>query len=45
MINTQIPKWVILNNEIIDSDGNIVNLDKDLEAAEAFLEGEVNQNF
>ncbi|NLL68798.1 MAG: class 1b ribonucleoside-diphosphate reductase subunit alpha [Acholeplasmataceae bacterium] len=41
MINTQIPKWVILNNEIIDSDGNIVNLDKDLEAAEAFLEGEV----
>ena len=41
MINTQIPKWVILNNEIIDNDGNIVNLDKDLEAAEAFLEGEV----
>ncbi len=41
MIDTKIPKWVILNNEIIDKDGNIVNLHKDLEAAEAFLEEEV----
>ena len=40
-MNTTIPKWVILNNEIIDKDGKIVNLSKDLEAAEAFLEGEV----
>ncbi|MDV3143561.1 MAG: class 1b ribonucleoside-diphosphate reductase subunit alpha [Candidatus Phytoplasma australasiaticum] len=39
--DTSIPHWIILNNQIIDEEGNIKDLDKDLEALESYLSEEI----
>ena len=38
-----IPQWIVLNNQMIDGDGNIKDLSKDREAAREFFLGEVNK--
>ncbi|KND62589.1 class 1b ribonucleoside-diphosphate reductase subunit alpha, partial [Candidatus Phytoplasma phoenicium] len=39
--NKKIPNWIILNNQILDEEGNIKNLQKDKEAIESFLNEEI----
>lgn len=38
-----IPEWIVLNNQIIDEDGNIKNLNKDKEAVKSYFLNEVNK--
>jgi ribonucleoside-diphosphate reductase alpha chain len=40
--SNKIPSWNLLNNQIIDEEGNIKNLKKDKEATEAFFKEEIN---
>lgn len=39
----QIPEWVILNNQIVDGDGNIKDLNKDKEAVRSYFLNEINK--
>ena len=32
VIDNQIPEWILLNNQIVDENGNIKDLNKDREA-------------
>ncbi|MDY0277519.1 MAG: class 1b ribonucleoside-diphosphate reductase subunit alpha [Acholeplasma sp.] len=38
-----IPEWILLNNQIIDGDGEIADLSKDKEAARSYFLNEVNK--
>lgn len=40
----QIPEWVILNNQILDGDGNIKDLNKDKEAVRSYFLNYVNKH-
>lgn len=40
---TKIPEWIILNNQIVDENGQISNLEKDQEAAQSYLQKYVNK--
>ena len=40
---TEVPKWIVLNNQVVDSEGNINSLDKDREAAFTYFVEEVNK--
>ncbi|CAM4233750.1 class 1b ribonucleoside-diphosphate reductase subunit alpha [Erysipelothrix inopinata] len=42
--SNQIPEWVILNNQILDGDGNIKDLNKDKEAVRSYFLNHVNKN-
>lgn len=42
MINT-IPEWILLNNQIVDEDGNIKDLSKDKAAAKSYFLNHVNK--
>jgi ribonucleoside-diphosphate reductase alpha chain len=39
----KIPEWVVLNNKIVDSDGNVVDLQKDKEAAKSYFVNNINK--
>lgn len=39
----QIPEWILLNNQIVDGNGQINDLSKDKEAAHAYFIGEINK--
>lgn len=41
--SNQIPEWVILNNQIVDGDGNIKDLNKDKEAVRSYFLNEINK--
>lgn len=41
--NIQIPSWILLNNQIIDGDGNINDLSKDKEAVHSYFINEINK--
>lgn len=41
--NIQIPPWILLNNQIIDGDGNINDLSKDKEAVHSYFINEINK--
>lgn len=41
--NIQIPPWILLNNQIIDGEGNINDLSKDKEAVHSYFINEVNK--
>lgn len=43
MNRLEIPEWILLNNEIVDQDGNIKDLSKDKEAAYSYFVNEVNK--
>ncbi|QIK57136.1 class 1b ribonucleoside-diphosphate reductase subunit alpha [Erysipelothrix sp. HDW6A] len=40
----QIPEWVILNNQILDADGNVKDLNKDKEAVRSYFLNYVNKH-
>ncbi|HHX07650.1 MAG TPA: class 1b ribonucleoside-diphosphate reductase subunit alpha [Erysipelothrix sp.] len=40
---TEVPKWIVLNNQVVDAEGNINSLDKDREAAFTYFVEEVNK--
>lgn len=40
----QIPEWVILNNQILDGDGNVRDLNKDKEAVKSYFLNYVNKH-
>ncbi|QIK69699.1 class 1b ribonucleoside-diphosphate reductase subunit alpha [Erysipelothrix sp. HDW6C] len=42
--SNQIPEWVILNNQILDGDGNIKDLNKDKEAVRSYFLNYVNKH-
>lgn len=42
-LSLQIPKWILLNNQIVDEEGRINDLSKDKEAAHAYFIGEINK--
>ncbi|UQV27216.1 class 1b ribonucleoside-diphosphate reductase subunit alpha [Candidatus Phytoplasma asiaticum] len=39
--NNSISRWIVLNNQIIDENGNIKDLNKDLEALDSYLSEEI----
>ncbi len=41
--NMQIPPWILLNNQILDGDGNLNDLNKDKEAAYSYFVNEINK--
>lgn len=41
--NTNISTWILLNNQVIDGEGNIKDLSKDKEAARSYFLNEVNK--
>ena len=42
--SNNIPEWVILNNQILDGEGEIKDLNKDKEAVRSYFLNEVNKN-
>ena len=40
---TEVPKWIVLNNQVVDHEGNINSLEKDREAAYTYFVEEVNK--
>ncbi len=40
---TEVPKWIVLNNQVVDAEGNINSLEKDREAAFTYFVEEVNK--
>lgn len=42
--SNQIPEWVILNNQILDGDGNVKDLNKDKEAVKSYFLNYVNKH-
>lgn len=41
---TDIPSWILLNNQVVDEEGNIKDLNKDKEAAKVYLLDYVRKN-
>lgn len=42
-MNHTIPEWIILNNQIIDENGNIKDLNKDKESVKSYFLNEINK--
>ena len=43
MDRSMIPEWIILNNQIIDENGDIKDLNKDKEAVKSYFLNHVNK--